>query len=77
MIMALGRYEQVVRDALYRVSEGPFTAKDLERAGGFITDELCGVHGLECSGSAVLDWLHSLGPEHREELIQEINRERN
>jgi hypothetical protein len=74
--MTLGRYEQVVRDALYRVSEGPWTVRDLTRTGEFITDDLCGVHGLECSGSAVVDWLHSLGPEQQEDLIEEINRER-
>ena len=71
--MALSQYEQVVVEALERLSDGPWTITDLERAEGVITDELCGGYGPECKSSAVIGWLHSLDEKDREELLFQAN----
>lgn len=71
--MALGQYERVVVEALERLSNGPWTATDLVRAGEIINDELCGGYGPDCDRSAVLDWLRSLGEKERDELVFQAN----
>ena len=71
--MAAGQDEQVVVEALERLSNGPWTVTDLVRAEGIINDELCGGYGPDCKSSAVLEWLHSLDEKERDELVFRAN----
>jgi hypothetical protein len=73
--MALGQYEQIVLEALQRLSGGPWSIPDLGRAEGIINDELCGGYGPDCDTSAVLDWMRSLSDADRQELILRVNDE--
>jgi hypothetical protein len=73
--MALGQYEQIVFEALQRLSQGPWTVPDLGRAESIINDELCGGYGPDCDSSAVLDWLRALSDADRRELALRVNDE--
>ncbi len=71
--MALGQYEQIVLEALQRLSDGPWSVPDLGRAESVINDEMCGGYGPDCDTSAVLDWLRALSDADRSELVLRIN----
>ena len=73
--MALGQYEQIVFEALERLSGGPWSVPDLGRAEQIINDEMCGGYGPDCDTSAVLDWLRSLSDADRSDLILRANDE--
>jgi hypothetical protein len=73
--MALGQYEQIVFEALRRLSSGPWSVPDLGRAEQIVNDEICGGYGPDCDTSAVLDWLRSLSDADRRELILRVNDE--
>jgi hypothetical protein len=74
--MALGQYEQIVYEALERLSTGPWSVPDLGRAESVINDELCGGYGPDCDTSAVLDWMRSLSDVDRNDLVARANEER-
>ncbi len=73
--MALGQYEEIVFEALQRLSDGPWSVPDLGRAESVINDELCGGYGPDCDTSAVLDWLRSLSDSDRQDLTARMNDE--
>jgi hypothetical protein len=74
--MALGQYEQIVFEALQRLSDGPWSVPDLGRAEAVINDEVCGGYGPDCDSSAVFDWMRSLSDADRRDLIIRANEER-
>ncbi len=73
--MTLGQYEQIVYEALQRLSNGPWSVPDLGRAESVITDEMCGGYGPDCDSSAVLDWLRALSDTDRADLVTRANEE--
>jgi hypothetical protein len=73
--MALGQYEQIIFEALQRLSTGPWSVPDLGRAESVINDELCGGYGPDCDTSAVLDWLRALSDADRRDLVLRLNEE--
>jgi hypothetical protein len=73
--MASGAYEQIVFEALERLSGGPWSVPDLGRAEQVIDDELCGGYGPDCDTSAVLDWLRALSDADRYDLVLRVNEE--
>jgi hypothetical protein len=73
--MPFGRCEQVVIDALERLSPGPWTMTDLERVDDVMNDEVCGGRGPDCETSAVLDWLRTLDVRERADLVYRANAE--
>jgi len=73
--MALGQYEQVVKEALEILSRGPWSATDLVRVREIINDEMCGGYGPDCKSSAVIDWLRSLDQREESDLLFRLNAE--
>ena len=73
--MVLGHYEEIVLEALQRLSGGPWTVTDLGRAESVINDELCGGYGPDCDSSAVLDWMRAMSDADRSDLIARANEE--
>jgi hypothetical protein len=71
--MALGQYEQIVFEALQRLSDGPWSVPDLGSAESVINDELCGGYGPDCDTSAVFDWLRALSDADRRDLVTRAN----
>ncbi|MCL5735135.1 MAG: hypothetical protein M1274_06010 [Actinobacteria bacterium] len=73
--MALGQYEQIVKEALEMMSNGPWNATHLMRVKDVINDEMCGGYGAECRSSEVIDWLNALDPQEQEDLLFRLNEE--
>lgn len=61
-IMARGRYEIPIREALKEQGAGPWDIRDLDRLKGELTQQFCSRFGEDCDKSAVLDWLSALPP---------------
>lgn len=70
--MAL-RYEKIIQQALTSVSGGPWTAEDLAKARDVMDEDLCRLHGPDCTLSEVTGWLDSLTDEQREDLLFAVN----
>lgn len=66
-------YEKIIEETLRSVSKGPWTDEDLTRAREAITDDICRIHGPECTGAAVTDWFDSLDDAQREDLLFRVN----
>jgi hypothetical protein len=66
-------YEKVVVRALRSVSDGPWTAADLESLRAVMIDDWCSAHAPDCKSSDVLEWLESLDEDQREELLFRAN----
>lgn len=73
--MALGQYEELVFEALQRLSDGPWTVTDLGRAESVINEEICGGYGPDCDSSAVLDWIKAMSDPDRSDLMARANEE--
>jgi hypothetical protein len=67
------RYDKIIQQALVSVSSGPWAAEDLERAREVMDEDLCRLHGPDCTLSEVTGWLDSLTEEQREEVLFEVN----
>ena len=66
-------YEIVVRKALETVCPGPWTVVHLVGLEWVIDDAFCALLEPNCNASAVNDWLQSMTPEGRRELIGRLN----
>jgi hypothetical protein len=73
--MALGRYEQIVKEALQMMSNGPWNSAHLMRAPDIINDEMCGEYAPDCKSSEVVDWLKALSPQEIDDLLFRLNEE--
>jgi hypothetical protein len=65
-------YEMVVHKALETVRPGPWTVVHLVGLEWVIDDAFC-AREPNCNASAVNDWVQSLSPEARSELIGRLN----
>ena len=66
-------YEMVVQKALETVRPGPWTMVHLVGLEWVIDDAFCARFEPNCDASAVNEWLQSLSPEARGELISRLN----
>ena len=71
--MPLRQYEKVAEEALRSICSGPWTATDLVRVREVINDDFCRRYGPGCSSSGVLDWLESLDPGQKDDLLFQVN----
>ena len=68
-------YLTIIRKALARTADRPYTFGDLLSAYDTMTDEFCGTVDPWCSRAALLDWLLAIGPQGQDEILRRINDE--
>lgn len=68
-----GLYEPVIESALERTHPAPWSVDDLNDSEAWIDEEKCQHIYPNCRPQNVIEWLHSLSPSDREELIGHLN----
>jgi len=68
-----GIYEAAVQRGLEAIGQGPWRAADLARLIRMFERDFVSRLGLSCRAVEVTDWLRSLSPHDRQELIDHLN----